>query len=170
VGIFDSIKNALGKSEPEPDVTIGPSQMLRDAGLDPSGLKFNFGNQSITVSGEIAEESQRQQILDILAGAPGITQVEDRMTVAVAVADEPPAEEPAAEEVTAESPPAADEGADEGGRTYTVESGDTLWKIAEQHYGNGARYMVIFEANRDLLDNPDRIFPGQVLKIPDPDS
>lgn len=170
MGIFDSIKNALGKSEPEPDVTIGPSQMLRDAGLDPSGLKFNFGNQSITVSGEIAEESQRQKILDVLAGAPGITEVEDRMTVAVAVAGEPPAEEPAAEEVTAESPPATDEGTGEGGRTYTVESGDTLWKIAEQHYGNGAKYMVIFEANRDLLDNPDRIFPGQVLKIPDRDS
>lgn len=167
MGIFDSIKNALGKSGADPDVTVSPSQMLRDAGLDPSGLKFNFSNQSIVVSGEIEEESQRQKILDVLVGATGITQVEDRLTVAAPVADEPPADEVAGQEIASESQPTAGEEAAVAGKTYTVQSGDTLWKIAEQHYGNGARYMEIFEANGDLLDNPDRIFPGQVLKIPD---
>lgn len=52
-------------------------------------------------------------------------------------------------------------------RTYTVLSGDTLWKIAERVYGNGSQYMKIFEANTDLLESPDRIFPGQELKIPE---
>jgi nucleoid-associated protein YgaU len=51
-------------------------------------------------------------------------------------------------------------------RNYTVKSGDTLWKIAEQMYGNGSSYMKIFVANTDLLDNPDQIFPGQELTIP----
>jgi len=66
MGIFDSIKNALGKSdsEPEADVTVAPSQMLRNAGIDPSSLKFGFGANSITVSGEIPDESERQKILD----------------------------------------------------------------------------------------------------------
>ncbi|KAA9133577.1 LysM peptidoglycan-binding domain-containing protein [Marinihelvus fidelis] len=53
------------------------------------------------------------------------------------------------------------------GRTYTVQAGDSLWKIAEAMYGSGARYTAIFEANRDILDDPDRIHPGQELKIPD---
>ncbi|MDX1555333.1 MAG: LysM peptidoglycan-binding domain-containing protein [Xanthomonadales bacterium] len=53
-----------------------------------------------------------------------------------------------------------------GEKTHTVQPGDTLWKIAETHYGNGAEYMKIFEANRDLLDDPNKIFPGQELKIP----
>jgi nucleoid-associated protein YgaU len=52
-------------------------------------------------------------------------------------------------------------------QTYTVQSGDTLWKISEQVYGNGSKYMKIFEANADLLENPDQIFPGQKLIIPD---
>ncbi|HEY6544828.1 MAG TPA: LysM peptidoglycan-binding domain-containing protein [Dokdonella sp.] len=51
-------------------------------------------------------------------------------------------------------------------RTYTVERGDSLSKIAKREYGNANRWRVIFEANRDLLDDPDLIKPGQVLKIP----
>lgn len=53
------------------------------------------------------------------------------------------------------------------GRGYTVVSGDTLWKISEEMYGDGSLYMKIFEANTDLLKNPDQIFPGQTLVIPD---
>ena len=50
--------------------------------------------------------------------------------------------------------------------TYTVKSGDTLSKIAKQHLGDANAYMAIFEANRDQLKDPDKIQPGQVLKIP----
>ena len=52
------------------------------------------------------------------------------------------------------------------GTTYTVKSGDTLSKIAKDHLGSAGAYMKIFEANRDQLDDPDKIKPGQVLKIP----
>jgi nucleoid-associated protein YgaU len=50
--------------------------------------------------------------------------------------------------------------------TYTVQAGDTLSKIAKAKLGNANAYMKIFEANRDLLTDPDKIKPGQVLKIP----
>ena len=53
-----------------------------------------------------------------------------------------------------------------GERSYTVESGDTLSHIAKAHYGKAGKWRAIFEANRDQIDDPDRIFPGQVLKIP----
>ena len=51
-------------------------------------------------------------------------------------------------------------------QTYTVASGDTLSHIARQFYGKASRWPAIFDANRDQLDDPDRIRPGQVLKIP----
>jgi nucleoid-associated protein YgaU len=50
--------------------------------------------------------------------------------------------------------------------TYTVKSGDTLSKIAKDHLGDAGAYMKIFEANKDQLSDPDKIKPGQVLKIP----
>ena len=52
-------------------------------------------------------------------------------------------------------------------KTYTVKAGDTLSKIAKQHYGNANLYMKIFEANQGLLKDPDKIQVGQVLNIPD---
>nr|WP_314465567.1 LysM peptidoglycan-binding domain-containing protein [uncultured Clostridium sp.] len=53
-----------------------------------------------------------------------------------------------------------------GGKTYTVVSGDSLWKIAKQFYGNGAEYNKIYSANTDKIKNPNLIYPGQVLTIP----
>jgi LysM repeat protein len=52
------------------------------------------------------------------------------------------------------------------GRTYTVKAGDTLSRISQQFYGNANQYNKIFEANRDKLSDPDKIKPGQELKIP----
>jgi nucleoid-associated protein YgaU len=53
-----------------------------------------------------------------------------------------------------------------GARTYTVKTGDTLSKIAKEHLGDANAYMKIFTANQDQLSDPDKIKPGQVLKIP----
>lgn len=52
-------------------------------------------------------------------------------------------------------------------RTYTVADGDNLSKIAKKYYGKSNQWRRIFEANRDVIDNPDLIYPGQVLKIPE---
>lgn len=53
-----------------------------------------------------------------------------------------------------------------GERTHTVAKGDTLSHIAREHYGKAGKWRAIFEANRDQIENPDKIFPGQVLRIP----
>ena len=50
--------------------------------------------------------------------------------------------------------------------TYTVKAGDTLSKIAKEHLGDANAYMEIFNANKDQLKDPDKIQPGQVLKMP----
>ena len=96
----------------------------------------------------------------MLVGAPAKPAPEP--PVAAPVEPEASGEPAAPSETTAEAPA-------EGARSYTVKSGDSLWKIADEMYGNGAKYTHIFEANRDILDDPDRIFPGQELKIPELD-
>lgn len=53
-----------------------------------------------------------------------------------------------------------------GEQSYTVQSGDSLSKIAKQHYGDANAWQKIYQANRDVLDDPDKIFPGQTLRLP----
>jgi len=53
-----------------------------------------------------------------------------------------------------------------GGKTYTVKAGDTLSGIAKEHLGSAGAYMRIFEMNKDQLSDPDKIKPGQVLRLP----
>ena len=53
-----------------------------------------------------------------------------------------------------------------GDQTYTIEKGDTLSSIAKAHYGKAGAWHAIFDANRDVIEDPDRIFPGQVIKLP----
>jgi nucleoid-associated protein YgaU len=67
---------------------------------------------------------------------------------------------------TAEASAAAAVSAQSVSRAYTVKAGDTLSKIAKEHYGDSAQYMKIFEANRDKLSDPNKIQPGQTLVIP----
>jgi hypothetical protein len=65
-------------------------------------------------------------------------------------------------------PAATPAGGGAGAQTYTVQSGDTLGAIAKKFLGNANAYMDIFNANKDQLSDPDKIKPGQVLKIPQP--
>jgi len=58
-------------------------------------------------------------------------------------------------------------GGGQGNRTYTVQSGDSLSKISRQFYGDANQYMKIFNANRDKLNDPNKIQPGQQLVIPE---
>jgi nucleoid-associated protein YgaU len=53
------------------------------------------------------------------------------------------------------------------GRTYTIQKGDSLSKIAKREYGDAQQWRRIFEANRDIIKDPDLIYPGQVVRIPD---
>ncbi|MCU0620589.1 MAG: LysM peptidoglycan-binding domain-containing protein [Gemmatimonadales bacterium] len=56
--------------------------------------------------------------------------------------------------------------AEEAVRTYEVQKGDSLWKIAKHAYGDGNKWKLIAEANKDVIPNPDLIKPGQVLTLP----
>ncbi len=49
---------------------------------------------------------------------------------------------------------------------YVIQKGDTLWAIAEKHYGNGAKYKAIVEANKEVIKDENKIFPGQKIRVP----
>ena len=75
------------------------------------------------------------------------------------------AEQPIEESVAPEAQDAAFE-AQTNTQYYTIESGDTLWGIATKLLGNGSKYPEIFEANREVIEDPDKIFVGQKIRIP----
>jgi nucleoid-associated protein YgaU len=109
--------------------------------LSADGLHVEFDGASMTatVSGTAADQSTREKILLCCGNVHGVAQVNDLMTVIQ------PAEE---------------------SRFHTVAKGDTLSAISKTYYGTPNQYMKIFEANKPMLSNPDRIYPGQLLRIP----
>jgi nucleoid-associated protein YgaU len=103
-------------------------------------VSYDGASATVTVKGEAADQATREKVVLSCGNVAGVEQVKDEMTVAQ---------------------PAADTA-----RFYTVASGDTLSKIAKQMYGNANDYMKIFEANKPMLKHPDKIYPGQVLRVP----
>ena len=69
-------------------------------------------------------------------------------------------------EISAPEPAPKKQAASPGGTVYTVVKGDCLWNIAKKFYGSGAKYTLIYNANKGIVKNPSLIYPGQVLTIP----
>jgi LysM repeat protein len=169
MGFMDKLSNILGGDKSVKKETVkGPSTVLREHGIDPSDLKFAFNQDgSISISGHAKDQSECDRICEVIKNIPNVSGVTNHIIVG---APEPAAvPEPAVvvAEKEVESGEAAEPASEIPGRTYTVKSGDTLWAIAAEMYGSGGKYMKIFEANTNILDNPDKIRPGQELVIPD---
>lgn len=101
-------------------------------------VSYNGDTDTVTLSGTANTQADREKAILAAGNVQYVAQVDDNITVAT---PEPES------------------------RFYTVKSGDTLSKIAQEMYGNGD-YMKIFEANKPLLSHPDKIYVGQVLRIP----
>lgn len=110
---------------------------LVQLGLDAKGLDISVDGDTVKVSGTAADQETREKVILALGNVEGVAAVEEDVSGA------------------------------EGEPTFhTVKKGDTLWAIAQDTLGNGARYQDIFEANKPMLTHPDKIYPGQVLRIP----
>jgi nucleoid-associated protein YgaU len=112
---------------------------INSLGLKWSNLMVSFTSGQVSISGSTPDQENREKIILAAGNVQGVDNVEDHLTV----------EAPAAE-----------------ARFYTVVSGDTLSKIAAEQYGNASKYPVIFEANKPMLKDPNKIYPGQNLRIP----
>jgi len=172
MGFMDKLSQAFGGDEKAASDTVkGPSATLREHGIDPSNLKFGFNQDgSVTVSGHVQDQAECDRICEVVGGIPNVSSVKNNMVIG---APEPAPQvdtqtpDPAPEQDDAGEQTSEAASKDPAARTYTVQSGDTLWAIAQKEYGSGGKYMKIFEANTSLLESPDKIFPGQELVIPD---
>jgi nucleoid-associated protein YgaU len=148
MGLFSFIKGAGKKlfgSKETPEakaVELTKVQALEkevnDLGVPISGLAVELAEQ-VVVSGTTDTNADREKIILALGNVEGVGSIEDRIVV------------------TNPEPEAV---------FYTVQSGDSLSKISKAHYGDPMRYNEIFEANKPMLSHPDKIYPGQVLRIP----
>ena len=163
MGIFDFVRNAgasvFGSDKDKEEPTKPLSQHLKEHGISPAGLKFHFSNEAVTVSGEVPDLATREKIVTIIGNVKGVAKVDDQLTIA-----RPPAA--GNPDAATTQPEPAESGGDWASRTYTVKSGDTLSKIAKAMYGDASKYPLIFEANTPMLKDPNKIYPGQVLRIP----
>ena len=162
MGLFSFIKNAgskifgIGKSTEEEAAearAAAEAKELRieeaaarnleetivDLGLDVENLNVFIDDDMARVSGEAHDQATKEKVILVVGNTAGIATVDDQLTV----------ENPEPE-----------------ARFHTVESGDSLSKIAKHYYGNAMKYPEIFEANKPMLTDPDKIYPGQVLRIP----
>jgi len=171
MGLFSFVKDAgsaiFGANEHEITEASKPlSQHVRDSGIDPSNLKFKFSQGNVIATGWVASQEEKEKVVMIIGNVQGVGGVDDQITVGepqVAVAEPAPAAEaPVSAATEGGDPTPADWQAD----TYTVQSGDTLGGIAKKVYGSAGKYMAIFEANTPMLKDPNKIYPGQVLRIP----
>jgi len=145
MGLINFIKGVgekiFGASEAQAATVDDLKKELDKHQLSAEGLDIKVEGDKVTVSGQAASTEEAEKIALALGNTLGVAAVDSQLT--------------AAQEAAAAV-------------MYTVVKGDTLWKIAETHYGKGkgAKYDVIFEANRPMLTHPDKIYPGQVLRIP----
>jgi nucleoid-associated protein YgaU len=106
-------------------------------------------------------QQHREQAILLAGNVKGVDKVvSDELTYPRPVADETTADEPTADEPTADKP------LEEKIEFYEIKSGDTLSGIAKEFYGDFSMYTKIFEANREVIEDPDKIYPGQKIRIP----
>ena len=152
MGIFSFIKDAgakvfgIGKTteEENKDKAAKLVDAVNTLGLKVDNLSVEVDGETAKVWGEADAQPTKEKVVLAVGNTEGIASVEDNMTVA---------EVEEAEEVIL-------------AQFHTVEKGDTLGKIAKAYYGNAMKYPEIFEANKPMLTHPDKIYPGQVLRIP----
>ncbi|WP_452224858.1 peptidoglycan-binding protein LysM [Lacinutrix chionoecetis] len=158
MGLFSFIKNAgakifgIGKTDKEEAAEAAATEVreeaaaarkleetIRDLDLKVEGLSVHIDDDAATISGKAHDQATREKAILVVGNSNGIATVDDQMTV---------------------------ENKEPEAQFHTVVSGDTLGKIAKKFYGNAMKYPVIFEANKPMLEHPDKIYPGQVLRIP----
>ena len=141
MGLWSFVKDAGKKvfgGDDDPEVSgAALKDELKELGLDSDDLDISVEGDKVKVRGKAADQETREKVILAVGNVEGVAEVEDEV-----------------------------EGGEAEPRFHTVEKGDTLWAIAEKTLGNGAKYTEIFEANKPMLSHPDKIYPGQVLRIP----
>lgn len=173
MGIIDFVKNAGDKifNPGEGRRELAVEKHLKKYGI--SGIKVEVDDHKAILSGSVQDSATREKAVLIAGNIDGIENVEDRIQVTNPTAAPTRTADfggVTSSASTTGTPVTAATSADAGtqwsSRTYTVKSGDSLSKIAKEMYGDASKYTQIFEANKPMLADPDKIYPGQVLRVP----
>ena len=153
MGLFDFFKGddeddkGASPAAAAPDKSAALQQNIERTlallGDDAAGVSVSVAGDVATLTGSAPSQEAMEKMVLCAGNQAGIASVDCQVEV-----DSPPEEAPP--EPT----------------FYTVQAGDTLSKIALAHYGDAGKYPVIFEANKPMLSDPDKIYPGQALRIP----
>ena len=127
---------AINKSAADAIVAYIKTQNLNTSGVT---ITFDGASGTVKVAGSVPDQATKEKIVLCCGNVEGVEHVDDQLLV---------------EHVEPEAV------------FYTVAKGDNLSKIAKQHYGDANKYPLIFEANKPMLKHPDKIYPGQMLRIP----
>jgi nucleoid-associated protein YgaU len=119
------------------------AQNLRTLGITIDNGQITVRGDTVTITGMASDAAEKEKAVLVLGNTKGVAHVDDQIQVAQ-----------------------QQQQAQSASQFYTVQSGDNLSKIAKQFYGDPNRYSAIFEANKPMLKDPDEIYPGQVLRIP----
>lgn len=144
VGLGESPSEAAAEAEREEqlhELREGNKllKLILDTNQDIEKPKVKYDDGVATITGTAGSQQVRETIVLMIGNCAGVEAVDDRM------------------EVDDDTPESV---------FYTVQKGDTLGAIAKEHLGQAGRYMEIFEANQPMLKDPNLIYPGQVLRIP----
>jgi nucleoid-associated protein YgaU len=116
---------------------------ISEIGLGNPNIQTTVDGDTVTVTGEVASQEEKEKILLALGNIEGVEKVDDQLTVAAGA--------PAAAEA----------------KFVVVEKGDTLSAISKRVYGDPNKYQKIFDANKPMLKDVNKIYPGQTLRIPE---
>ena len=157
-GLVDFVKDFgtnLFTSDAEAGIKIYQHIRANNPGVNPLHVEFDDG--TVTLHGLAQSREAAEKAILMAGNVKGVERVEaDDLEVETTKVSAPSSAD--------ESPPAAAEPTSV--EFYVIQSGDTLSGIAKSHYGNAMRYPEIFEANREVIQDPDKIYPGQKIRIP----
>ncbi len=152
MGLLDFLKDAgqdlfKGKDGRQGDAV--KDAVAAALGSHVSNLNATFDDGKVTLTGHADSMAAKEKAALVAGNIQGVSSVNDNGLTAPAA--------PA---------PAAGAAAPAATRYYTVKSGDSLSKIAKEMYGDASDYTKIFEANKEVIGDPDKIYPGQQIRIP----
>ena len=143
MGMFDFLANVGANILSRGNEADKVKELLqRELGAQIEGLSVTFDDGTVFLSGSCDSQATQEKAILLAGNVKGVSQVNDDLLSF----PEPEKKEKA--------------------EFYTIKSGDTLSKIAKDYYGDPMKYPEIFEANREVIKNPDLIYPGQTIRIP----
>ncbi|MEM8540003.1 MAG: peptidoglycan-binding protein LysM [Pseudomonadota bacterium] len=168
MGIFDFVKSAgkkLGFGDDDAENAAELKQELDSHDLGTEAVQIEMKGDTAIIRGAVEDQSIFEKAVVAIGNTLGVSKVEaSELKVVVPTSGMSLDKNTDINAVIASAAPANEP------RFHTVVSGDNLSKIAKAMYGSSSKYPAIFEANRPMLTHPDKIYPGQVLRIPDIES